>query len=465
MAYIGRRVIYTDEAEITSGNVVKALRDAYMTHSANRTEIEYLYKYYKGDQPILYRVKQVRPEINNRVVVNRANEIVSFKSGYLMGEPIQYIAKGKGENLAEKIQVLNDYMYSESKASVDMSVADWFHICGTAYKLIMPDDNGDEDDAPFEIYSLDPRNTFVVYYSGLGHKPVMGVTYVTDKDGNDTFSVYTHNAYYEIKGEKVIFEQNHILGDIPIIEYYANDARLGAFEIVLGMLDAMNTVESNRVDGIEQFVQALMVFYGVDIDSETFKALRENGGLKVPPDGDVKYLIQELNQTQSQTVIDDMYQTVLTICGMPNRNGGSSTSDTGSAVIMRDGWSDAEARAKNSERCFKKSEMSFLKIAIRICNFSRHLDLKPLNIDIRFTRRNYENIQMKSQVLTTMLANGKIHPQLAFTHCGMFADPDLAYEMSEQYAKEQEQKAQEMIEKSQEEVNPDEKKVEEPENE
>lgn len=455
MAYTGRRIIYTDESVITRENIVKVLREAYITHTANRSEIEYLYKYYKGDQPILYRDKQVRPEINNKVVVNRANEIVSFKSGYLMGEPVQYVAKGTGNGLSDKIQLLNDYMYSESKAKKDMSVANWFYICGTAFKLIVPDD-ADEDDAPFEVYSLDPRNTFVVYYSGLGNKPVMGVTYVTDKEGNNTFSVYTHNTYYEIKAESVVFEQPHILGDVPIIEYYANDARLGAFEIVMGLLDAMNTVESNRVDGIEQFVQALMVFYGVDIDSETFRSLRENGGLKVPPDGDVKYLIQELNQTQSQTVIDDMYQTVLTICGMPNRNGGSSTSDTGSAVIMRDGWSDAEARAKDSERCFKESEMTFLKIAIRICNYSRHLDLKPLNIDIRFTRRNYENIQMKSQVLTTMLSNGKIHPQLAFTHCGMFADPDLAYEMSKEYAQEEAKEILQSKETAQEEVITDE---------
>ena len=429
----GRRIIYTDNSIITRDNLISVLRDAYTTHSANRGEIEYLYKYYKGDQPILYREKTVRPEINNKVIVNRANEIVSFKSGYLMGEPVQYVAKGTG--LSDKIQLLNDYMYSESKAKKDMSLATWFYICGQGYKLIVPDDT-DEDDAPFEIYTLDPRNTFVVYYSGLGNKPVMGVTYVTDKNNNITYSIYTKDTYFEVRNENIITERKHILGDVPIIEYYANDARLGAFEIVMGLLDAMNTVESNRVDGIEQFVQALMVFYGVDIDSETFKALRENGGLKVPPEGDVKYLIQELNQTQSQTVIDDMYQTVLTICGMPNRNGGSSTSDTGSAVIMRDGWSDAEARAKDSERCFKESEMTFLKIAIRICNATRHLDLKPLNIDIRFTRRNYENIQMKAQVLTTMLASGKIHPQLAFAHCGMFADPDLAYEMSEEYAEE-----------------------------
>ena len=446
MLLSGRRIIYTDEAVITRDNLITVLRNAVVTHEANRVEIRYLYNYYKGVQPIRDRVKDVRPEINNKIVINRANEIVSFKSGYLMGEPIQYIAKGKDKALPEKIELLNDYMYSESKAKKDMSVATWFYICGQGYKLILPDKESEIDDAPFEVYSLDPRNTFVVYYSGLGNKPVMGVTFVEDMNGNRTYSIYTNNMYYEVKGEVITFEQPHILGDVPIIEYYANDARLGAFEIVIDLLDAMNTVESNRVDGIEQFIQALMVFYGVDIDTEGFATLRESGALKIPVEADVKYLIQELNQTQSQTVIDDMYQTVLTICGMPNRNGGSSTSDTGSAVIMRDGWSDAEARAKDSERCFKESEMSFLKIAIRISNFARHLDLKPMNVDIRFTRRNYENIQMKAQVLTTMLASSKIHPQLAFAHCGMFADPDLAYEMSESYAKEQQEKAQEIFE-------------------
>lgn len=439
MAYTGRTVIYTDEKEITAQNVVSVLKKAVSAHNANCTEIEYLYKYYKGDQPVLYRQKDVRPEIQNNVVVNRANEIVSFKSGYLMGEPVQYIAKGITEGLAKKIELLNDYMYSEGKAKKDMSVATWFYICGVGYKLILPDPKGEEDEAPFEIFSLDPRSTFVVYDSGLGNKPVMGVTFTTTTKKKKRYSVYTKTEYFEIENDAIVERQPHILGDIPIIEYYANDARLGAFEIVMDLLNAINTVESNRVDGIEQFVQALMVFYGMDIDAEDFASLRQYGGIKLPDGADVKYLIQELNQSQTQTVVDDLYQTVLTICGMPNRNGGTSTSDTGSAVIMRDGWSDAEARAKDSERCFKESELTFLKIAIRICNALRNENLKLSQIDIRFTRRNYENIQMKAQVLTTLLANGKVHPQLAFSHCGMFADPDLAYEMSKEYVASVEQ--------------------------
>ena len=61
----GRRVIYTDVEEITDGNVVSVLQKALAIHLQNRAEIDYLYRYYKGDQPILYRRKEVRPEINN----------------------------------------------------------------------------------------------------------------------------------------------------------------------------------------------------------------------------------------------------------------------------------------------------------------------------------------------------------------------------------------------------------------
>ena len=64
------------------------------------------------------------------------------------------------------------------------------------------------------------------------------------------------------------------------------------------------------------------------------------------------------------------------------------------------------------------------------------MTLKVNDIDIRFTRRNYENILQKAQVLDMMLKNGQIDPKLAFQHCGMFADPDLAYTMSKAYVEE-----------------------------
>lgn len=444
----GRRVIKTDETEVTVDNVISILDKALPYHEKNRQEIVYLWNYYKGLQPVLDRKKEVRPEICNKIVENRANEIVSFKTGYLMGEPLQYVSRGEGD-IAEAINLLNEYVFAEEKPTKDKELADWFHICGTSFRMVLPDEEvGEEDDSPFEIYTLDPRNTFVVYHNGLGNKPVLGVKYVIDDQAVVHYSCYSKYEYFEIVEGKVVKHEPHILGDIPIVEYPLNLARIGAFEIVLPLLDAINVTDSNRVDGVEQFIQALMVFYNIDISSEKYKELREEGAIKVQDidpnmKAKVEYLVNNMSQGETQTLKEDMYQTVLTICGMPNRNGGSSTSDTGSAVIMRDGWSAAEARAKDAELMFKKSERIFLRLVLNICKTLKGMDLRVSNVEIRFTRRNYENILQKAQVLDLMLKNSKIHPRLAFEHCGLFVDSDLAYTLSEEYAKEQEAKLQE----------------------
>lgn len=453
----GRRIIYTDVDVITPENVLDVLSKAMSVHSKNRQEIQYLYDYYKGKQPVLERRKEYREDICNKIVENIANEIVSFKSGYLMYKPIQYINRGyrEGDEVDAAVNALNNYVFAEDKVTKDKEIADWFHICGTSYRMILPDPQGEEDEAPFEIYTLDPRNAFVVYSTGLGNKPVMGVRYVLKDDGNTVYSVYTRNRYFEIMADgivttapigKITKSEGHIYGDIPIIEYPANTARLGAFEIVITMLDAMNAVQSDRLDGVEQFIQAMLVLKGVDIETEEYLALKEYGGIKLPADGEAYYLTQELNQAQTQTLVDDMYQTILVICGMPNRNGGSSTSDTGAAVIMRDGWSDAEARAQDTEDIFKASEKRFLRLAIDIINTYRNLDLRLSDVDIHFTRRNYENIESKAQVLTTMLNNDMIHPKLAFEHSGLFIDSDLAYSMSMEYYAERKKELEKELE-------------------
>lgn len=444
--FTGRTVILTNAKSITRENLLTVLTQAKMAHSKNKTEIEYLFNYYKGKQPILDRKKEVRPDICNTIVVNRANEIVAFKTGYLCGEPIQYINRNGEDTVTENINTLNEYMFSEDKASQDEEIVEWGNICGTAYRLVLPDDRGEIDEAPFEMYTLDPRYAFVVYSNGIGKKPLMGVIESQDENNVTHYSIYTEDKYFHVLESSIVEETHHILGMIPIFEYPANNARLGAFEIVLPLLDAINNVESNRLDGVEQIVQAFIKFINCDITKDEYEAFLEMGAIKVKSvDGapaDVGVVTTELNQDQTQTLSENLYNTVLTICGMPNRNGGNSTSDTGSAVLLRDGWSLAEARAKDSEHIFKRAEKQMLKLVLKICNTSGELALKLSDISLKFTRRNYENIQSKSQVLISMLQQEKIHPLLAFSSSGLFIDPEEAYTLSMKYYEEQQKLAE-----------------------
>ena len=449
----GREVITIDEVEITDKNIVEILDKVMSVHTKNRNDVQYLWDYYRGKQPILYREKKVRPEICNRIVENRANEIVSFKVGYLCGEPIQYIGRSGSESISKAISELNEMMFSENKATQDKKVVEWQAICGTAYRLVLPDTRNGEDDAPFEMYTLDPRDTFVVYSNEVGDKPLLAVKYCTTDTNDYIYSVYSANHFWKIKNGAIDESKEHALGIVPIIEYPANTARLGAFEIVLPLLDEINNIASNRMDGIEQFVQAFMKFINCEITKEEYLEFLELGAIKVKShegmNADVDMVSSELNQSQTQIAKDDAHSAVIEITGMPNRNGGSSTSDTGQAVVLRDGWTLAESRAKDSELMFKESEQQTLKLILRIIRDTQGLSdelyaLRLKDIALQFTRRNYENIQSKAQVLTQMLAQDKIHPRLAFAHCGMFTDPEDAYRVSEQYSQEQIEKAKEM---------------------
>ena len=464
----GRRRCYTDKKKITIDNVVDVVAQAYSTHLKNRSEEQYLFDYFRGKQDIRCKEKQIRPEINNKVVVNRANEIVTFKSAYFLDEPIQYISNGGDEATSEKVKRFNDFMIDKDKVSVDKEIVDWMHICGLGVRMITPYEKFDtilREGTPFEIYSLDPREAFVIYYSGLGHKPMAGVITQKDEDGQLMNCVYTEKFYCEIKGGKAKNYKARAkrVPFVPIIEYENNTARMGAFEVVLSLLNAINDLESNRVDDIAQFVQSILVFENCEIDQDKADALREKLGLMISSDptkpAKVYRVDGQLDQNGAQTIVDDLYDAVLTICGMPNRNGGSSTSDTGRATIMRDGWQAAESRAEDTEKMFNRSERQFLKIALYICRTMADLDLAVSDIKIEHTRNNLSNMQSRMQILCEGLNNDKIHPKIPWVISGM-PNSEEFYRMSMDYYEEQQAELEKQLERE----NPTETIVTEKEN-
>ena len=451
MSY-GRRIIYTDATEITAANVADEVRKAVMVHESNRTDAENLYGYYCGKTKILNKKKEVREEINHKINENHAHEVTRFYEGYIFGEPIQYIrrentAGDEGDDaIAADINALNAYNSDAGKAACDARLAKWILNAGVGYRMTLPNKawSPDSDESPFKKYSLDPRQTFVVRSNDVERRVIMSVYYVRQTENNEqVYSVYTDNSLFVVREFGGVEEYPHVLGMNPIVEYPLDESRLGIFEVAMPLLDALDELQSNRMDDIVQFVNSFLAILGGQLDEETYKKLNEWKTLCLPEGVDAKYLSPAMSQNDVQTLKDDLYQAVLTICGVPNRNGGSSTSDTGTATIVRDGWSAAEGRAKTIETNFKEAEKQSLKLDLRILRDTVGTKLRLSDIDIHFTRRNYENIASKATVLTSMLNNPKIHPELAFQHCGMFADAESAYLQSKAWWEEQERKEEE----------------------
>jgi len=434
----GRRMILTSADIINAVNVINVVEKAYNTHLLNRSEIDYLWNYYKGKQPSLYREREVRDELTSHIVENRANEIVNFKTGYLVGKPIKYISSASSDDVSAAIAKLNDAMRVVGKKTKDRELVEWQMISGLGYRYVVQEQNRFHK-VPFNIYTLDPRNTFVIRKNDYSKKVLAGVNYVVDTDSQQiTFTVYTEDSVFTfVKGGELLSSVRNQFGLIPIIEYPANSARLGCFEIVLSMLDAINDFDCARTEAVEQFVQSLLVLYNCQVDEgTTADTIRAAGMILLKTVGDakadIKVLAEQLDQSQNQTLKDDLYNSVLQIVGMPSQSAaGTSDSSNNGAIILKNGWQGAETRAQDFEAEFELPEMEMLQVVSVICNVLRNGEyaFDPVDIEVKFTRRNYEDILSKSQTLVTMLNNDKVHPQKAYEASGLFPDTEEAYQM------------------------------------
>lgn len=437
----GRQVIYADYKanELNKEIIEKILNDKFYIHEKNAEEINYLYNYYKGKQPILGKTKVVREEINNIVVENNALFAVEFKKGYVFGEPIQYVQRGDIAN--NQVAILNSYMNAEKKHGKDSDLAEWLYIAGIGTRMILAED--DNEDSPFSIYNLDPRTTFKVYENGVGNKELFGCTYFIQDDGTKKGSIYTKNKVYEFVGDLGKFKVNeieneykgaHILGRVPIFEYQLNKSRLGILEIILSMANALNQISSDDLDGLDQFIQSLVVFVNNDVDAETFKELMKLGAVKVKSENaslpaDVKLLVNQLDHNNTKTVYDRIYNNMLTIIGVPTSKKTTSGGDTGQAVQLSEGWEMANDRAKQDEESFKTTATEELKLILNICEkapASGITNLKTKDVDIKFTRHKLDNLLVKTQSLLNMVKAGMAFDS-ALIISGLCSDPNEVY--------------------------------------
>ena len=447
----GRLDIYSTFDDITEENLVDELNSALVYHVQNMLQEEFLYWYRRGVQPILNRRKEIREDILNIVQVNTAAEIVDFKDGYFITQPPSYVSRRKG--VQSKIKKLNEYLYRSGKQEADNKIANWFHTVGKGVCYVEP---SEDNEVPFKAYALDPRSAFNVYSLKPGSKRVMGVNFVTN-EGKAMFDVFTEPYVYHlsgaVKGKMMTTEKNHdfivtavkidsvepnVLGYIPIIEYRYNNVNTSAFELAIPLLDEISNLTSNACDGVEQFIQSLAIAVNCEFpENTTITDIRKAGMIALRSIGenkaDFKVLTEQLDQTQTKTLVDSLYDDVLRICAMPSRSNGQSTYDTtGAAVLANYGWYQADACARNTEDLFKESNREFDKIIVEILRRKGLLDVDLNDFELNFVRNETANVQSKAQAFQTLMSAG-LHPELAAAKSGISNDPVKDMKMSEKW--------------------------------
>ena len=348
----------------TLEELVNDLKLTLPKHSTNAQRIKYLFDYWRGKQPILDRIKEVREDIDNKMVINLAQSSTRQITGYTFGKPIEFIHKL--ENDADEMKVLNNCFTVEDKDLIDNEIFTDMSVCGLGFRAVIPLKGYDKGQyelgvSPFTLTRLDPSTTFVVYSTDIPKKVVYAVAYHYVESTNDRgvqvthtiYNVYMGNKQYQFKVEgssnytdlsvdNLVNQAQVLLPECPIIEYRNNMSMMGDWEAAISIIDALNVVGSDSVNDIVQFVQSLLVFINAELEDEDIAKLKENkmfsliASKELP--ADVKYIAQQVDSASIAFLtewLEGMFDTVVGIPDRKSRGGGGG--DTGEAVKLRDG--------------------------------------------------------------------------------------------------------------------------------
>ena len=201
------------------------------------------------------------------------------------------------------------------------------------------------------------------------------------------------------------------------------------------IMDAINLAESNRLDGIEQSVQQLCVAYNCQFEEgTTANSIRQAGMLVLKSVGenkaDFKIMDSVLDQTATQTTIDDLYDQMMEKCGVPSSTrDAKSTPDNVGAVYLRSGWAAADTACRVTEDLFRASNRYFDMVFLKILKMKGLLDLEPDEMEIVFIRNHMDNLLVKTQAAMNMKKLG-LAPEIWLSRSGLSNDPASDIEKS-----------------------------------
>ena len=465
----GRKVIRVplSEERLNADTIREYLPQILAEHTMNQKDIYHFETLYRGEMNIEFKCRPYESKKSNAIVIeNHIHYMINFKKGYMYGNPVKYSVEDDTVS-TDDLSYLNKYMKDAKKSKKDIELAENVYKHGNAYRMVLPRVKKNlnlEKQSPFDLYNLNNAYTFVVYSSNYkGKKLFAGIITELDSGSKDKkeyeIKIYTRDNIYcfecfslnpawdNIKLKKVT---ENVVGIIPIVEYYINSARVGICDIAESINDAINSISSDSVDAVSDFVNSILLLENTTIDKETKKAIEEAGAMSIQTNDPSKparasYLINQLSQQDVIAKHEHLIKWMYNLCGVPQPTQKSTSGgDTGEARELGGGWENSNIVASQEEEPLKDGDALCLEVAIEICRQKPNCPVKELyvsDVEINFNRTRSNNIMTKSQSLQTLVAMG-VPYEPALNIVGITGN---SHEMAQQWkANVEEQEAKEL---------------------
>lgn len=343
-----------------------------------------------------------------RVIVGHARYITKINVGYLLGNPVQYLASDGID-----LKPLDSLYSNQTISNLDVELATDASIFGHAFERVYTNKEGKSRSA-----KIDPRNIILAYDDTVEHNKLFAIIYTqsyntdgTEIRGQYECTILTDTLIKErvLKDKTLVSADNsediqHSYGEVPVIEYVNGSDRMGDFEPVVSLIDAYNILQSDRVIDRERLVDAFLMISGASFTPEQQKALKEGRIVSgLPADAEMKYIIKNINEADAdvlrETLMSDIHKISMTP-DMSDKNFVGNSS--GVALLFK--LLPFEDHIKEKERYFENGLMDRFRMYNRIlAAIGKMKAVELADIDAVFKRALPQNDLEISQMINNLV--------------------------------------------------------------
>lgn len=389
--------------EIISGAIAEFMRDV-------RPRLERLGRAYEGRGEITRRTRS--PGLpNNRLVHAFPRYIVTMASGYLVGRPVTYDDRAQSDAVA----ALREAYAACDMDSVDAELAADASIYGRGVCICYADEGGRPKAA-----TLSPKTAFVVYDDTVEHRPLFGVHWMDRYDSAGKrcgvcVHAYTAGTELTLSGRSLAAltqeggAQPHYFGGVPVVEFWNNAQETGDFEPVLSLIDAYDTLESDRVNDKQQFTDAVLLLTGCTLENDDpqdrrspAQKLLEEKTLSLPDtDASAQWLVKQSDEAGAEVLRQALRGDIHKMSMVPDLTDESFAANA-SGVAMRYKLLGLEQLTATKERWFREGLRSRMRLFAHFLSVLARTTLDPETVEMTFTRslpvNETETAQMVAQL-------------------------------------------------------------------
>jgi len=412
--------------------------------------------YYLAEHNILNRSKKDSEAPNNKVVCNHAKDIADTSLGYFLGNAIKY-STSEDKTLKEELDKLTDFFDIANMDEIDHDNGLEIIRLGISYEYVYPMEGTND----LISKNLNPINTFIVYDDTIEQKELFAVYYYKKKNSAtdesdyvvtlfDEENKYSFTLYNNQKENTDYLKEDgelHHFKEIPIIEYRNNKDAIGDYEQQIPLIDAYNTIQSDRVNDKEQFLDSLLVVYGAlmgEDDKQVSKALRflrQKGVLEMPDATKAEYITRTFNEEGMEVLRKAIKEDIYTFSHVPNLTDENFVGNS-SGVAMEYKLLGLEMITDTKERYYTKGlkkRMRLYASYLRLINIEKN----PTAIIPSFTRGLPKNLVEIAQMISNL--DGIVSKETLLNQIPFVEDPTKEIEAVKVEKEESSKRQQELF--------------------